>query len=235
MVGEGHAFEPWHYRRHAECGLFWPRGTRGRKPDRTIRDPETSAEFITLARVVKTQGRRGDVAAEILSHVPDRFAIGMQLQALPKELNASRRELEVKELWPHKGLVVLKFAGVDSISEAETLIGCELQVPSSQRSELDAGWNYVSDLIGCAVLDHGCEIGRIEDVQFGAGEAPLLVVRDAASRWLEVPFAEAYLEGVDLERKQVRMSLPEGLLEVNAPLTAEEKREQAQPERKKRR
>jgi 16S rRNA processing protein RimM len=199
----------------------------------TIRDPEKSAEFITLARVVKTQGRRGEVAAEILSDIPDRFVVGMKLLALPKELNASRRELEVEELWPHKGLLVLKFAGVDSISEAETLVGCELQIPGSQRSELQAGWNYVSDLVGCLVLDHGREIGRIEDVQFGAGEAPLLIVRDLAGRLLEVPFAEAYLDAVDVERKQVRMKLPEGLLEVNAPLTAEEKREQAQGARKK--
>jgi 16S rRNA processing protein RimM len=201
--------------------------------NRTIRDPETTAEFITLARVVKTQGRRGEVAAEILSDVPDRFVIGMKLQALPKDLNASRRELEVEELWPHKRLLVLKFAGVDSISEAETLIGSELQVPSSQRSGLQAGWNYVSDLVGCVVLDQGREIGRVEDVQFGAGEAPLLIVRDVSGRLLEVPFAEAYLDAVDVERKQVRMKLPEGLLEVNAPLTAEEKREQAQGARKK--
>ena len=97
-------------------------------------------------------------------------------------------------------------------------------MPRSQRSGLQAGWNYVSDLVGCSVLDHGREIGRIEDVQFGAGEAPLLIVRDAAARLLEIPFAEAYLDGVDVERKQVRMKLPEGLLEVNAPLTAEEKR-----------
>ena len=81
------------------------------------------------------------------------------------------------------------------------------------------------------MLDQGREIGRIEDVQFGAGEAPLLMVRDAEARLLEVPFAEAYLEGVDVERKQVRMKLPEGLLEVNAPLTAEEKQEQAQGEK----
>jgi hypothetical protein len=52
---------------------------------------------------------------------------------------------------------------------------------------------------------------------------------------LEVPFAEAYLDAVNVERKQVRMKLPEGLLEVNAPLTEEEKRDQAQPERKKKR
>ena len=99
--------------------------------------------------MVKTQGRRGEVAAEILSDVPDRFAAGMKLLALPRGSNAGRLELEVEDLWPHKGLLVLKFAGVDSISEAETLVGCELQVPRSQRSELQAGWNYVSDLVGC--------------------------------------------------------------------------------------
>jgi 16S rRNA processing protein RimM len=185
--------------------------------------------------VVKTQGRRGEVAGEIYSDVPGRFAAGMRLLALPREPDAHRRELEVEELWPHKGLLVLKFAGVDSISEAETLVGCELQVPRSQRSQLQAGWNYVSDLVGCSVLDHGRDIGRIDDVQFGAGEAPLLIVWDAAAKLLEIPFAEAYLDSVDVERKQVRMKLPEGLLEVNAPLTEEERREQAQPERKKKR
>jgi 16S rRNA processing protein RimM len=185
--------------------------------------------------VVKTQGRRGEVASEILSDVPERFAAGMRLLALPREPDGRRRELEVEELWPHKGLLVFKFARIDSISEAETLVGCELQVPRSQRSELQAGWNYVSDLVGCAVLDHGREIGRVEDVQFGAGEAPLLIVRDTAARLLEIPFAEAYLDSMDVERKQIRTKLPEGLLEVNAPLTAEEKREQSQPERKKKR
>jgi 16S rRNA processing protein RimM len=191
-----------------------------------IRDPETSGDFITLARVVKTQGRRGEVAAEIFSQIPDRFTAGMKLLALPREAEVQRRDLEVQELWPHKGLLVFKFAGVDSISEAEMLIGCELQVPHSQRLELQAGWNYVSDLVGCSVIDGGREIGRIEDIQFGAGEAPLLIVREA-SRLVEIPFAEAYLESVDIQHKQVRMNLPDGLLDVNAPLTAEEKREQA--------
>jgi 16S rRNA processing protein RimM len=202
---------------------------RGR--DRTIQKPETSGDFITLARVVKTQGRRGEVAGEIYSDVPGRFALGMRLLALPREPNKIRRELEVQDFWPHKGLLVFKFAGVDSISEAETLVGCELQVAQNQRSELQAGWNYVSDLVGCSVLDRGRDIGRIEDVEFGAGEAPLLIVRDV-TRLVEIPFAEAYLDSVDLERRQVRMNLPEGLLEVNAPLTAEEKREQAEGRKK---
>lgn len=194
---------------------------------------ETKGEFITLARVVKTQGRRGEVAAEVHSNAPERFVAGMKLFALPKA-DDSRRELKVEDLWPHKGLLVLKFRGVDSISEAEPLVGSELQVPRAQRAKLEAGWNYVSDLIGCTLLDHSREIGRIEDVQFGAGEAPLLTVANAAGKKFEVPFAEAYLETVDVKRCQVNMNLPEGMLEINAPLTQEEKQEQ-QKERKKKR
>jgi 16S rRNA processing protein RimM len=187
---------------------------------------ETNGEFITLARVVKTQGRRGEVAAEVHSDVPGRFAAAMKLFALGKS-QEPRREVEIEDLWPHKGLLVLKFRGVDSISEAEPLVGSELQVPSEERANLETGWNYVSDLIGCIVLDRGKEIGRIEDVQFGAGEAPLLIISNGAGRKFDVPFAEAYLEGVDIARRQVRINLPEGMLEINAPATAEEKHGQA--------
>ena len=191
---------------------------------------EISGDFITLARVVKTQGRHGEVGAEMHSDVPGRFAEGMKLFALPKsqdlKIQGTRRELEVEDLWPHKGLVVLKFRGVDSMNDAELLIGCELQVRRGERADLEPGWTYVSDLIGCTVLDHAREIGRIEDVQFGAGEAPLLIVANSAGKKFDVPFAEAYLEGVNIAQQQVRMNLPEGMLELNAPLTAEEKREQ---------
>jgi 16S rRNA processing protein RimM len=191
-----------------------------------------------LARVAKTQGRFGEVACEIYSDIPDRFAVGMKLVALPRGANdggkVQRRELQVDDLWLHKNLLVLKFAGVDSISDAEALVGCELQIPRRERAALPAGWTYVSDLVGCSLFDDAHEIGRIEDVQAGAGEAPLLIVRDSKSRILEIPFAEAFLDSVDIKRKQVRMKLPEGLLDVNAPMTAEEKREQARSMQRKR-
>src|ERR1700746_2497041 len=108
-------------------------------------------EYITLARVLKTQGRRGEVAVEVHSDVPDRFAEGMRLLALDEE--GGRRELIVDELWAHKGLLVLKFAGIDSISDAEALVRCELQVPRGERAELEPGWTYISDLTGCSVFD----------------------------------------------------------------------------------
>jgi len=186
--------------------------------------PEPNEGFITLARVVKTQGRHGEVAVEVHSDVPDRFTERMKLQALDR--SEGRRELQVESLWPHKELLVLKFRGIDSMSDAEGLIGAELQVPRVERAGLEQGWTYVSDLAGCTLVDNGQELGTIEDVQFGAGEAPLLIVASKMGKKFEVPFAEAYLETVDTTRKQVRMKLPEGLLEINAPMTAEEKEQQ---------
>lgn len=186
---------------------------------------DSKDEFITLARVVKTQSRHGEVAAEVHSDVPGRFTEGMKLSALDRQ--DTRRELEVESFWSHKGLLVLKFGGVDSISDAEALIGAELQVPRAERAELEQGWNYVSELVGCLVFDRDQKIGKIEDVQFGAGEAPLLIIAADSGKKFDVPFAEAYLQGVDVAHKQVRMNLPEGILEINAPMTAEEKQQQS--------
>jgi 16S rRNA processing protein RimM len=148
----------------------------------------------------------------------------MRLWALLKTQTNERREVQVESLWPHKEWLVLKFHGIESISDAEPLVGAELQLPSSERAQLEPGWTYLSDLVGCKVFDGEREIGPIEDVTFGAGEAPLLVVKSGAKLPYEIPFAQAYLEKVDLERKQIRMRLPEGLLDVNAPLTQEDKK-----------
>lgn len=153
----------------------------------------------------------------------------MRLFALGK--TGDRAELKVEDLWPHKGSLILKFTGVDSMSAAELLVGCELQVPRSQRAKLDPGWTYTSDLIGCSIFDNGHDIGVVDDVKFGAGEAPLLIVKAKAQRY-EIPFAEAYLKQVDVSGRRIEMSLPDGLLEVNAPLSEEEKQQQGSAIRK---
>ena len=186
-------------------------------------------EFITVARVVKTQGRRGEVAAELFTDFPERFEQRRHLWALQDE--GKRRELELQEFWPHKGRMVFKFAGVESIEEAEALIGCEIQIPREQRAELETGTVFVSDLVGCAVSarsgdESPRELGRVDDVIFGAGEAPLLQVKDGKKEHL-IPFVEGFIEKMDLAARHIAMVVPEGLLELDSPLNREERERQA--------
>src|SRR5438034_4692661 len=146
-----------------------------------MNDTPASPEFIALARVVKTQGRHGEVAVEVHSDIPDRLHAGLRILASAEDGN--RRELQIEDAWPHQDLLVLKFAGIDSISDAEPLVRSELQVPLGERAELEPGAAYVSDLAGCMLFDRDREVGVISDVRFGAGEAPLLVVGSGKSEF----------------------------------------------------
>ena len=189
-------------------------------PDERERD----GEFITIAKVTRPQGRRGEVAAALFTDFPERFAERKRLFAL--DARGRRSPLELENHWLHKGGVVLKFAGVDSISQAETLVGSEIQIPQAERAVLEEGSVYVSDVVGCLVTDGGREIGRVADVTFGAGEAPLLVIRRNDGKEYLVPFAAEYIRRLAPAEKRLEMQLPPGMLELDAPLSEEEKARQ---------
>jgi 16S rRNA processing protein RimM len=176
--------------------------------------------WIVVARIVRPQGRRGEVLAEILTDFPERFALRKRLFLLGPADGADAREVTLEEHRLHQRRIALKFAGIDSISQAETLRDCDVAIPAEERAPLDADTFYVSDLIGCNLVDLRSglgPIGRITGVDREATTTPLLVLRpaDSAEAEILVPFARAYLRRVDIANKCVEMELPEGLLDIN--------------------
>ncbi len=182
-------------------------------------------EFVTIARIAKPQGRHGEVIADILTDFPESFAQRKRLFLLGPSSSA-RREMELEGFWLHKGRVVLKFMAVDSIADAAKLAGHDVQVRQSERIALEPGSFYVSDLVGCTVWDQSSqpprEVGTVEAIEKGAGAAPLLNVRKGKAEY-QLPFAEEFIKRVDTENKILELTLPAGLLEINGPLSQEEK------------
>jgi 16S rRNA processing protein RimM len=123
--------------------------------------------------------------------------------------------MEVENTWMHGDHLILKFKGVDTISDAEKLAGAEVSIPFEQRAALSADEVYQSDLIGCEVVDaSGRPLGTVEDFQ-ETGGAPLLTVKTASGRELLIPFANSICTKIDLEHKQITVNLPDGLLDLN--------------------
>jgi 16S rRNA processing protein RimM len=182
----------------------------------------TAAEqWVWLARIRRTQGRKGEVFADILTDFPEKFAQRKRLWLLRDvQADPAPREVELIANWPHKGGIVLHFAGIDSISAAETLSGLVVAIPWADRAALGENEAYIGDLIGCTLIDvAGAEpsaVGEIEDVDTTAGPAPLLVVKGARGEVL-IPFAKSYLRKLDLAGKRVEMALPVGLVDLNSP------------------
>jgi 16S rRNA processing protein RimM len=182
-----------------------------------------------LAHLVRPQGRRGEMLADILTDFPKLFSDRKRLFLVPSEIgsvsaagNQPPREIVLEHHWLHKGRIVFKFAGIDSINDADALRGLDVAIPASERAPLEDGAVYISDLIGCEVVDLQSSqiIGRVINVD---REAALLTVADSSRAEFLIPFAQTYLEQIDLEARRIEMRLPPGLLDINAPLSAEER------------
>jgi 16S rRNA processing protein RimM len=166
--------------------------------------PLAFAELVAIGRVVKPQGRKGEVLTEPLSDRPDRFP-SLKRAFVPGP-GGEAREVKITASWPHKGRFVLKLAGVDSIDAAEAFRGQELRIPEADLAKLPEGSYYHHELIGLAVFEPGGRPrGRVKDVlETGAG-APVLVIAGgsevSSGRGLEylVPLAEDFVTRVDVK------------------------------------
>jgi len=115
----------------------------------------------------------------------------------------------VEEVWQHGGVLIFKFEGVDTISDAEKLRGAEVQVPRSERVELEPGEYFHSDIIGCEVRDRVTDrvIGRVTKFEEFGG--PALIEIDGGR--MMIPFVKAICVDIRPEDKLIRVDLPEGL------------------------
>ena len=174
---------------------------------------DSEAGWVTVAVLGKTRGNRGEITAFALSSKPERY---QQLQevCLFDASGQLLRTAEVESAWFHSGTLIFKFRGIDSISEAETLARAEVRVPVSERTALDEGEFFDSDLIGCEVVDRrtGESLGHVTNLDDGGGTG-LLVVDGG----LLVPFARSICVEIDPPAKRIVVELPEGLKDLNRP------------------
>ena len=177
-----------------------------------------SAERVTVARVLRPHGRRGEVAAEILTDFPDRLT--RLTAAFLWDGNTEPWSVNVHSCWlshSRGGQAIFHFEGCDSISDAEKLVGLEVQIPISERMPLPGGSYYVTDLIGCQVHGRNGVLGRVRDVQFTGEDTPgtPLLLIDAPEGELLVPLAQEICTRIDLSARRIDVDLPEGLRDLN--------------------
>ena len=161
------------------------------------------------------------MAAEILTDFPERLTRLKSAQLWNGRSEPPRSAL-IRSCWlshSRGGQAIFLFEGSDSISDAEKLVGLEVQIPLSERISLPAGSFYVSDLVGCEVYerDGGKLIGRVRDLQFPGEElkgTPLLEV-DSASGELLIPLAQEICVQIDTVARRIEVVLPEGLYDLN--------------------
>jgi 16S rRNA processing protein RimM len=181
-------------------------------------------ERVTVGRVLKPHGLRGDVVVEVLSDVPERLAPGSRLAAVadPEAPAAGKAasstgaiELEIVASRPHNAGRRLRFAGRDDRDAIEELRGLWLTVERPAVPAPPAGTYYHYQLVGCRVRDaEAGELGEVVDlVEDGGG---LLLLVSDGTRQVPVPFVASFLAEVDVASGRIELALPPGFLEACA-------------------
>ena len=172
--------------------------------------------FLAVACVVRPQGRRGEVLAEPLTDFPARFK---ELRDVFLESpGTAPQPIKVERVWPHKGRVVIKFGGVDSISSASGLKGRHVLILAEDRKPLAPNHYYLWELEGCRVVaersGRQVEVGRVTGIE-PTGGVDVLRVATAQGEVL-IPLAQAICTRIDIEARTIFIDPPENLLDLNA-------------------
>ncbi len=114
---------------------------------------QSTPQWIVLAHILRPQGRKGEVLADLFTDFPERFAQHPRVWLAPAglaasapldcpEKNAQAQPAEIVSHWlpvgRNAGRIVLRFAGIDTIAQAANLAGKEVVVPLAERLPLCA-------------------------------------------------------------------------------------------------
>ncbi len=182
-------------------------------PQQPQRPNEKRRADVNAGRIAGVFGLRGELKLDA-SRVGD-DALRAGLAGTLHMADGSERAVTIAAVRRQKDRPLIRLAGIDDADAAEALVGARLSIgrddaPLGEREYFDA------DLVGCRLLDEaGIERGLVVDVLHYPNQ-DLLVV--GAARAL-LPLVAAFIANVDVARKEIRVSVPEGLLD---PAAAEE-------------
>ncbi len=169
-----------------------------------------ASDLVAIAKISKPRGLKGEVVADILTDLPERFADTDSILLVRD--GSEPQHAAIERYFFQKGRIVLKLAGIDTIEAAEGLRDAEICVTEAETVQTGEDEFFDWQLEGCQVqLPDGSKLGEVTAVM-RTGGTELLVVR--GEREYLIPFARAICPVVDVETRVIKIDPPEGLLDL---------------------
>lgn len=160
---------------------------------------------VHLGNILSTYGKKGILKVLPVVDDPKAFTEAQELIVFGEET-----PFVVESIVRSSNVWHVKFRGIDAIGQAKQLIGRGVYRDGYQRV-LDVDEYYVSDLIGVKVIDmQGLILGTIAGVDT-SGYQDLLIVETSEKRQVWVPFVHAFVQDIDLVKREIKLSPIEGM------------------------
>lgn len=169
-------------------------------------------EFLNVGKIVNTHGIRGEVRVISQTDFPEeRYRKGQRLTLFRE--NKAPLELTVAGHRKHKNFDLLTFEGYPTINDVEPLRDGILKVSKDELSELTENEYYYHEIIGLTVIDEQArELGKIKEI-LSPGANDVWVVQRKGKKDALIPYIESVVKQIDLDKGEVHIEIPEGLLD----------------------
>lgn len=168
----------------------------------------------SMFKVVSAHGLKGDLKCFPLSESVDLLKGRERLFVSETD---EKPLFHLKTVKPNGKFRLISLQEVTTREEAEALSGQTFIVAREALPEPEEGTWFLADLMGFAVYeDKGDQkepLGRMREILYRPGQ-DLLVIDRGKKADLYVPAVKAFLKDVDMETREIRLTLPEGLLEL---------------------
>ncbi|MDQ0245659.1 16S rRNA processing protein RimM [Bacillus fengqiuensis] len=170
-------------------------------------------KWFNVGKIVNTHGVRGEVRViSKTDFAEERYTPGNKLYIF-KERDTEPLEVTVASHRQHKSFDLLTFEGYHNINEVEQFKDSLIKIPESQLEELEEGEFYYHEIIGCSVAtEEGEEVGKIKEI-LSPGANDVWVIQRKSGKDLLIPYIEEVVKEIDIENKQVKIRVMEGLLD----------------------
>ena len=169
-------------------------------------------KYLTIGKIAKPQGNKGEVIVNIETDFPSRF---FEAEYLLVKTETETLKLKVLNARNHKGRVVLKFEGYNSINDAETLRDAEIIIPESEKMD-EEDFFYYHELEGMNVQTvDGEDLGVVQSVLVINGNHDVLEVKEKSGKDILIPFVKDICVKVNPDENLIVVDMPEGLKEAN--------------------
>ena len=168
-----------------------------------------SDEFITIAKVVSTQGNKGEVNIFPLTDLANRFK---NLTTVFLRNNNSQTTLNVEKIRIKENTVVLKFKNIENIKEAKMIVGSFLEVERKNAVKLPKDTYFIFEIIGLEVYaENNIFLGKVENV-ISTGSNEVYIVKGKNKKELFIPAIQEVVKNVNLEKKRINIKMVDGLI-----------------------
>ncbi|MCD8205127.1 MAG: ribosome maturation factor RimM [Clostridia bacterium] len=150
-------------------------------------------EFLLIATVLRPQGVRGEIKIKPLTDRPE------DIRGF-KRIYIDGKARDVLSVRVSGEFAYLTLSGVADRNAAELLRSKEIFVSRRDAPKPEDGRYYIADLIGCAVLADGKEMGKVTDVIPAKTDVYVL---DAGGRERVFAAADGVILDIDIPSKTI--------------------------------